>query len=253
MNKLTKKEIYILSITVMVWSVILVGSGLIMSTQTKPIIKTKYTVGVDSKKIAQTQAKTNEIKIKKITLEINTPLSVDIKDYLENADKISEDTLKQLKIDTSLVNINQAGTYKYIITYDNQQYNGEIIIKEKELPNVTLTLKEKKLIIGETLDVSNLRNFIEEEITDEVYNNLTLDISDVKKDVAGTYEYYITYKGIKYQGKIIVENPPAKPTIIIKKCPNDAKAEDNTCICNDENKEYDETDETCKEKIKEDK
>lgn len=245
MSKLTKKEISILSITVMVWSVILVGSGLIMSTQTAPIIKTKYTLNVAANRIAQAQAKTNEIKIKKIELEINNPLSVNIKDYLEDADKITDDALKSLKLDTSLVNINQAGTYKYTITYGDQKYNGEIVIKEKELPTVTLTLKEINLTTKDSLS-SNPRSFINEEISDEVYNNITLDLSNVKQGVAGTYEYYIIYKEVKYQGKIVIKDPG--PTIITRKCPDDAKSENNTCVCNDKDKEYDEVNETCKTK-----
>ena len=248
MTKLTGKEIRILSITTIVCSIILVGSGLIMNTQVKTITKTKYTVSVESKKIAEAQAKTNEIKIKNIELEINNPLSVNIKDYLEDADKLTDTALKSLKLDTSLVNINQAGTYKYTITYEDKKYNGEIVIKEKELPSVTITVKEEvNLTIGDSLS-SNPRSFIKEEISDEVYNNLTLDISNVKLDVAGTYDYYITYKGVKYQGKVVVKDPG--PTIITKKCPTDAKDENNTCVCNNENKEYDETSKTCVDKTK---
>ena len=62
MIKLNKKQIRILSITLASWSIFLILSGLIMNTQVKPIIKTKYTVNVKYRKIEQSQAKTNEIK-----------------------------------------------------------------------------------------------------------------------------------------------------------------------------------------------
>ena len=69
-----------------------------------------------------TQAKKNEIKLKDIVLEINNPISVNVVDYLENADQISQNVLSQLVLDTSLVNINQAGSYQYSIKYNKKRY-----------------------------------------------------------------------------------------------------------------------------------
>ena len=183
-------------------------------------------------------------------MDINNPISVDVKDYLEEVDKLSEETLKNLKLDTSLVNINQAGTYQYTITYKKKKYISSITIKEKELPNVIFTLKTIKLKTGEALS-SNPRTFINEEISDEVYNNLTLNIGSVDTSKQGDYTYTVTYKGDTYQGKVEIRDPG--PTIITPKdkeelnCPTDAKEENNTCICNDE-KEYDKTTNSCKEK-----
>ena len=114
---------------------------------------------------------------------------------------------------------------------------------------ITITVKEINLTIGESLS-SNPRTFIQEDITDEVFNNLTLDLSKVKQNVAGTYEYYITYKGISYQQKIIVKEPG--PTIITPKdneeinCPKDSTKENETCIC--QNGEYDKATNECKSK-----
>ena len=250
--KYNKKQIRILSITLSIFGIILIGSSLIMNSQVKPITKTKYTVNYKTKHIEQTQAKTNEIKLKNIEIEINNPISVDIKDYLEDVDKISDEVLKTLKLDTSLVNINEAGSYQYIIKYKKKKYVGSIVVKEKELPNVTITLKTIKIKTKEALS-SNPRTFIEGDIPDEVYNNLTLDISKVDTQNQGDYTYYIIYKGVTYQGKVEVRDPG--PTIITPstttECPKDAKLDNNTCKCNDSNMEYDSQDNKCKEKIKE--
>lgn len=250
--KLSKKQTRILSTTLTVFSVFMIGSGLILNTQTQPIIHTKYTVSVEKKKIAEAQAKTDEIKVKNIEIEVNNPISVNIKDYLDDIEKIKESTIKALKLDTSLVNINQAGTYKYTITYGKKKYIGEITVKEKELPNVILTLKSIKLKTKESLS-SNPRTFIEGEISDEVYNNLTLDISKVDTQNQGDYTYYIIYKGVTYQGKVEVRDPG--PTIIAPEttttCPDDAKLDGSTCKCNDENKEYNKDDKKCIEKKEE--
>ena len=194
-NKFTAKEKRILSITLGIWGTFLVISGLIMNTQMKPIIQTNYRLKIERKKVELAQGKTNEIKLKDIEIEINTPISVNIKDYLEDSSIITEETIKKLKLDTSRVNINEANTYQYTITYGKKKYIGNIKVKQKELPNITITLKEINLTIGESLS-SNPRAFIQEDITDEVFNNLTLDLSKVKQNVAGTYEYYITYKRI---------------------------------------------------------
>lgn len=247
--KLNKKQIRTLSITLAIFGITLIGSSLIMNAQVKPIIETKYSVNVKTKHIEQAQAKTNEIKLKNLEIEINNPISVDIKDYLEDVDKISDDVLKSLKLDTSLVNINQSGSYQYTIKYKKKKYVGTIVVKEKELPNVTITLKTIKLKTKEALS-SNPRTFIEGDIPDEVYNNLTLDISKVDTQNQGDYTYLITYKGVTYQGKVEVRDPG--PTIITPstttKCPDDAKLENNTCKCNDSTKEYDSKENKCKTK-----
>ena len=88
--KLTKKQTRIFSTTLTVFSVFMIGSGLVLNTKTQPIIRTKYTVSVEKKKIAEAQAKTDEIKVKNLEIEINNPISVNIKDYLEDVDKLKE-------------------------------------------------------------------------------------------------------------------------------------------------------------------
>ena len=200
MVNFNNKQKRIISIILASWSFFLIISGIIMNHQVKPIINTTYTLKVETKKIAEQQAKTNEIKLKDIEIEINNPISVDIKDYLENSDKISDSTLKALKLDTSLVNINQAGTYQYKISYKKKTYVGSIKVKEKELPNVSFTLKRIEITTfkeGESLS-ANPRSYIEEYITDEVYNNITLDISQVKPTIQGDYPYYIIYPAAEH-------------------------------------------------------
>ena len=251
MESFSNKQKRILSITLTGWGIFFIGSGLIMDSQIKPIIKTKYNLKIEERKIAEAQAKTNEIKLKDLEIEINNPISVDIKDYLEEIDKLNPETLQNLKLDTSLVNINQAGNYQYNIIYKKKKYIGNIKIKEKELPNVTLTLKTIKIKTNEALS-GNPRSYIEGEIPDEVYNNLTLDISKVKTEVQEDYTYYIIYNGITYQGKIEVRDPG--PIIITPKdkkeitCPENTTKENDTCICNNTEQEYDKETNTCKEK-----
>ena len=157
--KLNTKEMKIISIVIASWGIFLIGSGVVMSTKDKPIINTKYSLNIKKKKIAQAQAKTNEIKLKDITIEINNPISVNIKDYLENVENISNETLKNLKLDTSLVNINQAGTYQYTITFKKKKYLANIIVKEKELPKMNFTLKSLTLVTGDSLS-TNPKSYI---------------------------------------------------------------------------------------------
>lgn len=247
--RFNKKEKKVLSIVIAIFGIFLIGSGLIMNSQVKPIIHTNYSVDIDQKKIAEAQAKTNEIKLKEIKIELNNPLSMDIKDYLENIDNLDQETLKSLKIDTSLVNINEAGTYQYTITYKKKKYLGTVIVKEKELPNVNFTLKKISIKTGESLS-TNPKFYVNEEITDEILNNITLDLSQVKTQEQGDYSYYITYNNTKYQGIIEVRAPG--PSIITPKdaddtkCPNDADKSDTGCTCKD-NKIYDKTTNTCKD------
>ena len=117
MGKFNEREIRILSITLAAWGIFLVGSGVMMNSKVKPVVETKYSLSIEKRKIAEAQAKTNEIKLKDFEIELNQPISVDIKDYLDSISNLSEETLKSLKLDTSLVNINEPGTYQYKIIY----------------------------------------------------------------------------------------------------------------------------------------
>lgn len=215
---ITKKESRFLSLTIAGCGLLLISSGLIMTNMTpETVIKHNYTVSVTEQKVAQ--AKTNEIKLKDIELEINNPISLNIKDYIENADQIEESVLKALKLDTSLVNINQAGTYTYTIKYKKKKYNGTFIIKEKELPKVDLTLKNLSLEKGSALS-TNVSTYIVEELSEEVRNNIIINLKDVNTAQPGEYQYTVTYDNKMYTGKIwiyekqttiITPNTPATP------------------------------------------
>lgn len=208
---MSSKDMKFLSFIIAFWGIIFIGSGLVMNKTYKPKKKIRYSLNIEEKIISQAQAKTNEIKLKDLEIEINNPISMNIEDYLENISNIEMSVLKVLKLDTSLVNITQAGTYQYTITYNKKKYIGTIKIKEKELPNVTFTLINLTLTTGDAVP-TNPRNYIKEAITEEVYNNITLDISKVNNQVQGNYEYFIKYNGTIYKGEIAYRNPG--PTII---------------------------------------
>lgn len=218
-RKLTDKEKRLISITLGIWGILLITSGLIMSSTNKTIVKKKYNLNITQKKVSE--VKTNEIKVKDITIEINTPLSVDIKDYLDNIDSLDNSTIKALKLDTSMVNINQSGTYTYTISFKKKKYNGNIIVKEKELPKVDIVLKnvrqEKNTAIS-----TDLSTYISNTLTDDVRNHITLDLSKVVNTQAGSYQYTVTYNGNLYTGTIEIYEP--QPTI---KTPNSQETDEN--------------------------
>ena len=150
-----------------------------------------------------------------MVLEENNPLSVDPADYIVDADQISENILKALKLDTSMVNINEPGEYKYTIKYKKKVYTGKFTITEKKIPTVTLTLKEINLNVGDAIS-RNVSSYINEALPEEVYNNLTLDLSKVSTAKAGVYEYYIYYNNETYQNKIIVTETQKKNLPLLK-------------------------------------
>lgn len=196
-----KKKLYIV---LCIWSVIMIASGLILNVNNKDIIKTKYNVKINQKHIAQQRS--HEIKLKEIEIEIDTPLSVDVKDYLEDTDNLDETIYDYLRLDTSNVKTNEAGTYTYTVTYKKKKYNGTIIVKEKELPNIALQLKSVKLEIGNALP-TDLQDYIATPLTKEMKSNITLDISKVNNTQTGEYQYTITYNKIIYVGTVTVSNP----------------------------------------------
>lgn len=212
--KLSIKETQILSVTIACFGIFMTTSGIIMNKTDKPIIKTNYKLDVTIEKTA-TQAKKVEIKLKDIELDINTPLSVDVKDYIENIDQISSDVLNKLHLDTSLVKVTEAGNYKYSITYGKKKYLGNIKIKEKEIIK-TITAKTITIKAGNALP-GDIKEYIEEVLTEEEYKeiNLNLDEAKSKINIPGEYTYYITYKNSRYDGKIIIENPEPSGTQLI--------------------------------------
>ena len=169
---LSNKQRYIIAGAIAVWGVIFIGSGVTMTMMDTPIKKEKTEFKVVQKRVAN--MKSNEIRLKAMEQEINQPISVNIKDYLENVNDIDNDIIEDLKLDTSMVNVNQAGTYTYTVTYKKKTFNGTFTIKEKPLPNMVLTLKDLNIELGSTLS-TDIQNYINEPLTDEVKQNITLD------------------------------------------------------------------------------
>jgi len=204
--KFNSREKRIISITLAGWGIFFIGSGLIMNANINTVINTKYTLSVQAKKIAEAQAKSNEIKLKDFEIEINNPLSVDVKDYLNDVEKLNASTLKELKLDTSRVNINEAGKYEYNIIYKKKIYVGKIVVKAKELPKI-IVKEEIEIPKDGTLDVSNKAYYLQESLPAEVTNNLIIDLTSVDLGNVGTYQFYVKYQDTKYTGNIKVVEP----------------------------------------------
>lgn len=210
MAKLTNKESKIIAIVLTAWGIIFIGSGYTIKTMDKPVKETKTELQILQKRVSQ--KKTNELKLKDIELEINTPLSLNIKDYLENIEEIDNETINSLKLDTSMVNITEAGTYKYTIIFNKKKYNGNCTIKEKPLPNLELKLNNLKVPTGTTLS-TNLEVYISETLEEEVKKNIILDLSKISTTETGIYQYTITYNNKLYTGTIEVYEPQSKDII----------------------------------------
>ena len=201
----------LISVTLATWGLVMIITGMILNTQKRTILKNEYTVDISSTRV--TSLKTVEIKLKKMELDINNPLSLDVKDYIENIDNLDQTIVNSLKLDTSMVNINEAGIYTYIVTFKNKKYNGQFIIKEKQLPNFALTLKDINLEVGDAIS-TNVASYVKESLPEQIRNNLVLDLSEVTTSNPGTYTYKITYNKKIYTGKVIVTAKQDGPTII---------------------------------------
>lgn len=231
LKKITSKQRNIIVAVIAIWGIIFVGSGITMNFMDKPITKTKRELKVTQKRVAN--MKSNEIRLKNMEQEINQPLSVNVKDYLENANDIEEDILRELQLDTSMVNVNQAGNYTYTIKYKKKTFNGTFTIKEKPLPDMVLTLKNLNLETGSALS-TDVQTYITEKLTIEVKKNIKLNLTNVNTAQAGSYQYTVTYNGRLYTGTITIYTPqkteqPSKPNT----------GEDNTeeVVNNDNNTE----------------
>ncbi len=212
-KSLSKKQKYIIAGFTAVWGLVFIGSGITMNLMNKPTTKTIKQLKITQKRVAN--IKSNEIRLKSMEQEINQPISVNIKDYLENIDDIDAEIINELHLDTSMVNVKQAGNYTYTITYKKKTFNGVFTIKEKPLPNMILTLKSLNLEIGSALS-TDIQNYISETLTEEIKQNIKLDLTNVNTAQAGNYQYTVTYNGRLYTGTITIyepnktENTPSK-------------------------------------------
>ena len=91
--KLNKKEIKILAIFIAVWGTFFIGSGLVMKSNKKIIKKVNYKLDVKKHTQSHTQAKKIEIVLKDIEIEINNPISVNVKDYLVDGDQVDAESI----------------------------------------------------------------------------------------------------------------------------------------------------------------
>lgn len=222
-KKLSKKQRYIIVGVTAAWGLIFIGSGISMSFMNTPITKTTKELKITQKRVAN--MKSNEILLKPMEQEINQPISMNVKDYLENANDIDNKIINELQLDTSMVNVNQAGDYTYTITYKKKTFNGTFTIKEKPLPDMVLTLKTLNLEVGSALS-TDIQNYITETLTDEVKQNIKLDLTNVNTAQAGNYQYTVTYNGRLYTGTITIYEPnkTENPT----KKSDDTTSTDNT-------------------------
>lgn len=194
--------------------VLSIASGVMYNSLQANNVEEKILVVVEQKQVST--EKDIDIKLKNLTIEVNTPLSVKIVDYLDSA--VSDEVLANLKLDTSNVNVTEPGTYNYTITYKKKIYNGIITVKEKELTNnntlQSITLKTVNVNIGTALS-TDISNYVIEPLTDEIKSNMLIDLSNVNVNKAGSYQYTIKYNNSIYTGTItITESQPTLSTNI---------------------------------------
>lgn len=204
MKNLSQKQKRIIIIAIAFWGIIFISSGVSMTFMDKPITQTKTKLEVTEKRIAN--MKSNEILLKAMEQEIDQPISVNITDYLENVNDIDQSIINELQLDTSMVNVREAGTYTYTITYKKKTFNGTFTIKEKPLPDMVLTLKNLNLEIGSALS-TDIQTYITEPLTDEVKQNIVLNLDKVNTAQQGNYQYTVTYNNRLYTGTITIYEP----------------------------------------------
>lgn len=161
---------------------------------------------VVSQKLQANQKQEVNLKLKNFELETNTPLSIKIADYLEEA--VSEEILANLKLDTSNVDVTKAGTYKYLISYKKRSFEGIIKIIEKVAPaNQVDSITVKSFTIKKGTPLStNPADYISEPapLTDEVKTLLKFDLSGVDITKPGQYQYTVTFNNSIYTANITV-------------------------------------------------
>jgi hypothetical protein len=151
--------------------------------------KNKINVKVVEKQVSR--IKTNVPVLKELEVEVNEPISVDVKEYIDNLDDIDHSVLRDFKLDTSLVNLTQPGKYTYTISYDGKKYTGNVVVKEKEKKTISLQIKSLKFKLNEEIP-TDVKQYVDTELTEEMLKAITLDISKVNNKVAGDYQYTIS-------------------------------------------------------------
>ena len=208
------KHVRIITVTALsLLGVLSIASGVMYNSLQANNVEEKVLVVVEQKQVSKEND--IDIKLKNLTIEVNTPLSVKIIDYLDSA--VSDEVLANLKLDTSEVNVTEPGTYNYTVTYKKKTYQGIIIVKEKEVTNNTLqsiTLKTVNINVGTALP-TDVSNYVIEPLTDDIKATMLIDLSKVNVNTAGNYQYTITYNNSIYTGTIVVtETQPTLSTNI---------------------------------------
>ena len=208
------KHVRIITVTALsLLGVLSIASGVMYNSLQANNVEEKVLVVVEQKQVSKEND--IDIKLKNLTIEVNTPLSVKIIDYLDSA--VSDEVLANLKLDTSEVNVTEPGTYNYTVTYKKKSYQGIIVVKEKEITNNTLqsiTLKTVNINVGTALP-TDVSNYVIEPLTDDIKATMLIDLSKVNVNTAGSYQYTITYNNSIYTGTIVVtETQPTLSTNI---------------------------------------
>ncbi len=207
-----KKGIKVLILSLTFSGLLSTTSGIVLNSMNIKPTKNKINVKVVEKQVSR--IKTNIPVLKDLEVEINEPISVDVKEYISNLDDIDQKILREFKLDTSLVNLTQPGKYTYTITYDNKKYTGNVIVKEAQ--TVKLQIKSLKLKLNEEIP-TEVSKYVDTELTPEMLQAIKLDTSKVNNKVAGDYQYTITYENQLYTGIInVYEEQPSQVINTIK-------------------------------------
>ena len=231
------KQVRIITVTSLaLLGILCISSGIMYSNLKENNVDNKILIVVEQKQISKKED--IDIKLKNLTIEVNTPLSVKIIDYLDSA--VSDEVLANLKLDTSSVNVTEPGTYNYTVKYKKKTYKGIIIVKEKEVETNALqsiTLRTLNIKIGTALN-TDLSTYIIEPLNDEQKNSMVLDLSSVNVNKAGTYQYTVKFNNSIYTGNIIItEDQPTLSTNITNNQPPQENEQNNqTTNSNNETK-----------------
>lgn len=204
------KHVRIITITTFaLLGIFCISAGIMYNSLKENSVNEKILVVVEQKQVSKEIDV--DIKLKNLTIEVNTPLSVKIVDYLDSA--VTDEVLANLKLDTSEVNVREPGTYNYTITYQKKTYQGIIIVKEKEVnPNTlqSITLKTININVRTPLP-TDINYYVIEELSDDIKSQMLIDLSKVNINLAGNYQYTITYNNSIYTGNIIITE--SQPTL----------------------------------------
>lgn len=245
----------------------MLGSGFYLQFKDEPKTNKKPIINYESNNnhhdIVMKEEQKLKITLKEITLPINSSLSMDIQNYIEET--LETTILQNMTLDISKVDTKLSGSYLYYIIYQNDIFEGKILIEEVTTPDLNteevittpettpqeqpqekletkkITLKTITLKLGEKLS-HDITSYINETLTEEEKQQLTLDLSNVNINLAGSYQYAITFQNMYYTATIsIIEDQPALSTPENEENSNDQSTENTENDTNDDEKTSDTT------------